>query len=226
MTQILNQFSQSQEKGLLDQRFNMNTVSAIVHTSNTLSPGQPVKLVDGSTGTPVVEALAADTDEIFGFVNYNGKDQTFEAGEPVEISRGGNVMIMEASAAIVRGAKVMAVISGTKVATATVGKTVAGYAYDKAAGNGSLIRVWIAEGYALPGLVQAANVAALAGTLTGTVDGTIEDVAAVSTAGGNTYSDAAINTAITSINLQLKEIQTVLNAEIAALKAARLQASS
>lgn len=62
-----------------------------------------------------------------------------------------------------------------------------------------------------------ANVAALAGTLTGTVDGTLADVAAVSTAGGNTYADSAINTAITSINLQLKELQTKLNAVIAAL---------
>ena len=51
----------------------------------------------------------------------------------------------------------------------------------------------------------------LAGTLTGTIDGTIADVAAVSTAGGNTYSDAAINTAITSLNLQHKELQAVLN---------------
>lgn len=60
-------------------------------------------------------------------------------------------------------------------------------------------------------------VTALAGSMTGTVDGTIADVAAVSTAGGNTYADSAINTAITSINLQLKELQTKLNAVIAVL---------
>ena len=53
--------------------------------------------------------------------------------------------------------------------------------------------------------------AALTGTLTGTVDGAMEDVAAVSTAGGNTYADSAINTAITAVNLQLKELQTRLN---------------
>lgn len=71
---------------------------------------------------------------------------------------------------------------------------------------------------------RAATVAALAGSLTGTVDGTLEDVAAVSTAGGNTYADSAINTAITAINLQLKELQTTLNATIASLKAAGLMA--
>lgn len=69
---------------------------------------------------------------------------------------------------------------------------------------------------------QAGNVAQLAGTLTGTVDGTITDVAAVSTAGGNTYADSAINTAITSINLQHKELQTTLNAVLSALKACDL----
>lgn len=60
-----------------------------------------------------------------------------------------------------------------------------------------------------------ATAATVAGTLTGSADGTIADIAAVSTAGGNTYADAAINTAITSANLQLKELQVMLNAVIA-----------
>ena len=60
---------------------------------------------------------------------------------------------------------------------------------------------------------------ALAGTLTGTIDGTIADVAAVATAGGNTYADSAINTAITSVNLQHKELQAVLNNTVAKLNA-------
>lgn len=65
----------------------------------------------------------------------------------------------------------------------------------------------------------------LGGTLTGQVDGVMADVAAIalSTSGGNTYSDTdvntAVNTAITSINLQLKELQTVVNAIIDVLKA-------
>lgn len=65
-----------------------------------------------------------------------------------------------------------------------------------------------------------ATVAALAGTLTGSVDGTLADVAAVATAGGNTYADSAINTAITSVNLQLKELQTKVNAIITGLQTA------
>lgn len=67
---------------------------------------------------------------------------------------------------------------------------------------------------------QAAAVANLLGTLTGTVDGTMNDIAAVATAGGNTYADAAINTAITAINVQLKELQTKLNALLTAQRAA------
>jgi len=66
---------------------------------------------------------------------------------------------------------------------------------------------------------EIAALTALAGTRTGSGDGTIADVSAVSTAGGNTYAGSAINTAITSINLQLKELQTKLNAIVTALKA-------
>src|SRR4051812_11951136 len=73
----------------------------------------------------------------------------------------------------------------------------------------------------LPSLTATA--ATVTGSLTGTTDGAIADVAAVSTSGGNTYADSAINTAITSINLQHKELQVALNAVIAdnvALRAA------
>lgn len=68
-------------------------------------------------------------------------------------------------------------------------------------------------------LAALADVTALAGTLTGTIDGTIDNVAAVATAGGNTYADSAINTAITSVNLQHKELQAVLNNTVAKLNA-------
>lgn len=56
---------------------------------------------------------------------------------------------------------------------------------------------------------------ALAGTLTGTVTGTMADITALSTS--NTYTDAAVNAKITAINLQLKELQTKVNAIIAAV---------
>lgn len=79
----------------------------------------------------------------------------------------------------------------------------------------------------LHAVAAAANVAALAGTMTGATDGTIADVANIALSTSDTYTDAAVNaavnTAIASMNLQLKELQVKLNAEIAALKAAGLQ---
>lgn len=77
---------------------------------------------------------------------------------------------------------------------------------------------------------QAANVAALAGTLTGSVTGTMANTSASACGGGATPANTDVDTCVaslaTSINLQLKELQTKLNAEIAALKLTNIQASS
>lgn len=77
---------------------------------------------------------------------------------------------------------------------------------------------------------QAANVAALGGSLTGVVTGSMADVSAIALSTGDTYTDAAVNAAVnaavTEMNLQLKELQTKLNAEIAALKLTNIQASA
>ncbi len=76
---------------------------------------------------------------------------------------------------------------------------------------------------------QAANVAALAGTLTGSVTGTMADVAASACGGGGTPANTDVDTCVASlalaVNLQLKELQTKVNAEIAALKLTNIQAS-
>lgn len=65
----------------------------------------------------------------------------------------------------------------------------------------------------------AATAAALTGTLTGTTDGALADIAAIALSTTDMYSDAAVNsavnTAITSANLQLKELQAQVNALVA-----------
>ena len=66
--------------------------------------------------------------------------------------------------------------------------------------------------------------AALTGTLTGSVDGAMADIAALDTS--DAYTDAAVNVAITSANLQLKELQTKLNAVITKLVAAGVLSST
>ncbi len=62
----------------------------------------------------------------------------------------------------------------------------------------------------------------LGGTLTGAVDGDLADVADIALDTSNTYTDAAVNgavnTAIASVNLQLKELQAKLNAALAKLR--------
>lgn len=140
-----NQFSQSVVKGLLDLRHNSQTLSVRVNSGSAdLVAGQAVKLVDAAGALPEVTAATADEDDIFGFVNYNNKSNTHGAGDMIEISFfRGNVMYMEASAAIARGASVMIVVTGNKVATATATNRVIGRALDKAAADGDLIRVII-----------------------------------------------------------------------------------
>jgi len=143
MSLVQNQFSQSVVKGLVDLRMSNNTVACRVKSdeATALVAGQAVKLVDSAGGVPEVTAIESDTDAVFGYVNYNLKQSSFEAGEAVEISLEQNAIYLEASEAIARGASVMPVVSGNKVATATAGKSVIGWAFDKASGSGSLIRV-------------------------------------------------------------------------------------
>lgn len=148
MSQLLNQFNQAPVVGMLDLRFNAATVSGVIDTTSagSLLPGQPVKMVNSLSGVPSFVECAADTDDIYGFINYNIKNVAFNAGDAVEVSAmRNNVMFMTANAAIARNAKVMIVVSLTtpSVATATTGKTIAGRAFDKAVAQGDIIRVTI-----------------------------------------------------------------------------------
>jgi hypothetical protein len=145
MTLYPNQFEQTVVKGKLDLSYNPNTIACEVDSSQStaLVAGQPVKLVDSVGGVPKVVAVAADTEVPFGFVNFNLKDREFAAYKPVEISHILNIMYMEASAAIARGATVAVVVSGQKVVTWTTGQAKIGIALDKAVNVGDLIRVEI-----------------------------------------------------------------------------------
>lgn len=141
-----NQFKQITIQGEVDLLVEQNVIQCQVDSSQAtaLVPGQAVTMVDSAGGVPKVIAASANTDDVFGFVNYVRKDATYPALSKVEISMfRGNVMYMTASAAIARNAKVMIVVASTKVATATSGKTIVGRALDKATADGDLIRVLI-----------------------------------------------------------------------------------
>lgn len=140
-----NQFNQIPVQGQLDLKFNVNSLSAEIDVSSagSLTPGTAVKMVDSSGGVPKVVECAADSDEVFGFINRNQKNQVFNAYDACEISllNGGNCMYMTASAAIARGAVVTIVTASDKIKTSTGGSRDCGHALDKAAADGDLIRV-------------------------------------------------------------------------------------
>lgn len=141
-----NQFAQAPTLGMLDLRFNPDTVSAEVDASQSgsLFAGSAVKVVDSAGGVPKVIGCDANDDEVFGFINYDIKSQAFVAGSKVELSQDQNVMYLYSTTAIARGAQVtLDIESGSPgaVASAASGDTIVGYAYDKAPAYGSLIRV-------------------------------------------------------------------------------------
>lgn len=143
-----NQFAQGAYLGMIDLRFPYNTVSVLIDTteSGDLYAGGAVKLVDSAGGVPKVVGCTADTDEVFGFLNYDIKTVAFKAGMAAEVSMAGNVMSLYSTGAISRGAKVCLTLStngGVAAATGSSGKRVVGWAYDKATLPGQLIRVFL-----------------------------------------------------------------------------------
>lgn len=143
-TQNPNQFAQTNIKGKLDLMFNTGVLSGKIADAETgtLLPGTALKLADVASKIPSFLEAAA-TDEIFGFLIYNNKDQNFEAGQRCEVAFSESVMLMEAGAAIVPGAKVEIVATGNKVITYAGTNSKVGICLDKAAADGDLVRVLI-----------------------------------------------------------------------------------
>lgn len=154
-TQNMNQFVQSAIVGELDLQSNPNPAiftcrfkDASETALTTLKPGEPCKLIDlGASdivGPPIVDEMADSNDGgAFGLCVYSTKDNGVADNAIVQIAGEGAVMWLEASAAISRGASVAAVLSAPgEVVTATT-QDIIGIALDKAAGDGSMLRVLI-----------------------------------------------------------------------------------
>lgn len=140
-----NQFVQAPYLGMTDLRFNTNTVAAQIDSTEagSLIAGQAVKVVDSAGGIPKVIACSADSDEVFGFINYDVKSQAFVAGNKCELSQAGNVIYLQATGAISRGAQVTldaTTVGGVAQLVGSSGDKIVGWAFDKAAG-GALLRV-------------------------------------------------------------------------------------
>lgn len=142
--QKLNQFAQTPMLGSPDLAFNYNTKSALINPSSVatkLQVGQGVKLIAGASPTILVDQAAAN-EKAFGVIVYQLKRNTYSAGQPVEVACKGNVLYLEASAAISRGAAVELVPAGPTVVTKNTGNQL-GIALDQASAAGDLIRVEI-----------------------------------------------------------------------------------
>lgn len=143
-----NQFKQSVVLGQIDLGLPAGQTIAVQIDSTQVGdvlPGQPMKRVSqtGSALPKVVKATSQD-DEVYCYIPYNQKEQKYVAGDRVEaVGPGGGVLYLRATEAIEAGAHLMidpAQLGG--VATVTAGKHIIGHAYDGAAADGDLIRVW------------------------------------------------------------------------------------
>ena len=143
-----NQFAQTPVGGMIDLRFPYNTVAVLIDASQSgaLYAGSAVKFVDSAGGVPKVVGCSANSDEVYGFINFDIKNVSYVAGNAAEISMAGNVMYLYATDAIARGAQVQLDVSSPGSVAALVGSSgadIVGWAYDKAASSGALIRVML-----------------------------------------------------------------------------------
>ena len=100
-------------------------------------------MANNNGGVPKVIACTADSDPVFGFVNYDIKSQSFAAGSGIEISISGNVMWLYAmrdhSGRAGHFGYHLSGAVGQKVGSS--GAAIVGWALDGAAAAGALIRV-------------------------------------------------------------------------------------
>lgn len=148
LTPSQNQFALSSILGTLDLRQNTGTVSAMVSSAYAGVPivaGQAVKLVASNAGgVPMVVPCTANSDAVYGFVNYSIKSIGFVANQAMEISLAGNVMWLYATGAITQGVQVtldVTTIGGVGAKVGSSGAAIVGWAFDGAAAAGALIRV-------------------------------------------------------------------------------------
>lgn len=142
-----NQFAPTPYIGMLDQRFNYNTTPVQIDVSQAtpLFSGSAVKVVSGSgPGVPKVIGCAANSDEVFGFINWPLKDVSFAAGAACEISQAGNVIFLYATTAISTGQQVtldLTTQGGVGAAVGSSGANLVGYSMGQATAPGQLVRI-------------------------------------------------------------------------------------
>jgi hypothetical protein len=145
MVNTVNQFQLAREKGTISPSSaaeNVYYCRVDASEAGTLVAGSAVKIKDVVGKQIIVEAVAAISDDIFGFVVYNVKKSDYVANDVLNVATDNTVIMMEAGAAIAGGVYLQYTITGAKVITAaTVGARIIGKALNKAAADGDLIPV-------------------------------------------------------------------------------------
>jgi hypothetical protein len=143
-----NQFSLSPIIGQIDQRYPYDTTEVVIDPSQGATPlyaGMAVKIVGTNAGgVPSVVGCAADSDNVFGFINFDVKSPSFAIGSRCEISQDGNVMFLVATDAISAGGQVQLDLTtggGVAAKVGASGANVVGWTMDQATAAGSIIRV-------------------------------------------------------------------------------------
>lgn len=151
MTLSQNQFNQTPYIGAPDLRYAFGTISAAV-SPNQATPvynGQAVKVdtaISAGNMVPQVIAAAANTDSVAGFIVYDVKSPSYNAGDRVELSIIGDVLYLFSTGAITPFTQVqldLVTIGGVAAKVGSSGANIVGWAVDGATAAGQLIRVYV-----------------------------------------------------------------------------------
>lgn len=191
MTQQINQFAQTAEKGQIALlNADSFTLDAIIDASETgsLEAGDPVKLVATSKGIPHVVKATSETDEIFGFIALNPVQNIgIVKGQRVTVAITGAFIYLVAGGSISASGKLM--IAGDKVVaysdavkaygtltasgaisadeTVTLGATT--YTFKSSVSStANQVKLGSTDAESLANLVKAINASGVAGTDYGT----------------------------------------------------------
>lgn len=147
-----NQFAQVQYIGMVELPYNYDTLSAAIDPTQPASvipySGMAVKVVANTLGgIPRVVTCTANTDEVWGFINYDIKSPSYSAYSRIGVSTSGNVIWLYSTGAIAQLAQVTVDVTagggvGQKVGSS--GANIVGYALDGCSASGVLIRVKLA----------------------------------------------------------------------------------
>lgn len=155
MTVNMNQFNQQAIAGQLDLQVGGLGPSFTLRidpdsAGSDIEAGEGLKIVDGGAndpnGVPLCDILAADTEQAFGVRIYDAKQGKAQPGDIVQVTFDGNVVWMEAAAALNRWAQVQLVKATPGQVAAKSTGALFGRLLDKASATGDLVRVLVGTG--------------------------------------------------------------------------------